>query len=78
MPRKTNSDKIDDIDKLVPVLNERIDNVRDQMKALKDRSEEDVKELKGRLDAVGNRFWGLVVALLVAGAAAFLNHYLRQ
>jgi hypothetical protein len=66
MARKTDGDKIDELEKLAARLVERIDNVRQEM-ADKERLavlEERVNELKRTLEEAGRRRWSVLPSLV--------------
>ena len=67
MARKSDGEKIDELSVLTAALEERLDNVR-----------EDLKDLKERLDEEKRRWWmlvpPLVAALLSSGLTALVTY----
>ncbi len=86
MPRKTDGERIDELEKLVATLLERLDNVRREMI---DRErlaviEERLNEFKRTVEESSRRRWSVVPAVIggIVGAAFFLAQlgltYLRK
>jgi hypothetical protein len=79
MARKTDGEKIDELEKLISTLVERVDNVRNVML---DRErfaivEERLNQLKKDIDAAANRKWSLGSAIL-GGAVGTILAFLLQ
>lgn len=75
MARKTNGEKIDELEKLVSTLTERMDNVR-QEKAEKVQLaviEERLNELKRTIEEASRRHWLLWPSIIGAGIGAVLG-----
>jgi hypothetical protein len=68
MARKTDGERITDLERLVWTLLERVDHIQDEM--IKPREFAEVKtrleELKERVDKAGNRGWTIILALFAA------------
>ena len=68
MARKTDGEKIDELDKLCARLDERVNHIRGEM--IKPQELAEVKtrlaELKERVDRAGNRGWTILLALIAA------------
>jgi hypothetical protein len=87
MPRKTDGEKVDELEKSVAILIERVDTVREQIKLLADLTtktallEQHVSDMKKGHETRGNRIWSLMPPLLagaIGGAIALLTHYLAS
>ena len=77
MARKSDGEKIDELEKLVAALQERLDNVREQMidRVRVGVIEERLNELKKTIEESGRRQWLLVPAIIggiVGAVLAFL------
>ncbi len=79
MARKSDGEKIDDLEKIVSTLVERVDNVRDAM-IDKERFaviEERLNELKKTVEEAGRRRWAIVPSI-VAGVTGSILTLLGQ
>jgi len=86
MPRKTDGEKIDELEKSAAVLMERVDTMREQFKILSDLSvrialvDQHVSEMKKNQESRGNRLWSLIppalAGLIGAIVGATLTHFL--
>jgi spore coat protein CotH len=74
MPRKTDGEKIDELEKTVAALVERVDNVREAM-IDKERLaviEERLNELKKGIEEAGRRQWAIVPPIVGGLVGAIL------
>src|SRR5438309_830993 len=75
MSRKSDGEKIDDLEKIVSTLVERVDNVRDAM-IDKERFaviEERLNELKKTVEEAGRRRWAIVPSIVAAVIGSILT-----
>ena len=73
MPRKTDGEKIDDLEKLVATLVERVDNVRNEM--VKKETAASIEVRLGSLEETARRrfsFWPPIVASVIATVLTWL------
>ncbi len=81
MPRKADGEKIDELEKIISTLIERVDNVR-QEKVDKERFaviEERLNEFKKTIEEASRRrslFWPTIVGVLIGSVLSFLGNIL--
>jgi hypothetical protein len=82
MPSKTNTEKIEEMSRLVAALTERLDNVRRDTEGLAELAtqvallRQRVEDLRSGWNTWSQRWWMLVPPLVGALAGAVLGYYL--
>jgi len=78
MPGRTQGDKIDELEKLVATLVERVDSVRREMTDGKKFAvvEDRVNEIKRNIEETGRRRWSVIPAVLGAIVGAVLGSFI--